>query len=219
MSYIVTMALAIAIGMTFPFKSFAATRFVPGPSTSTTDHNIQNAVNVANDGDTILVAPGQYNLSNQVTVTKAVLVRSTMGLGQTFLNTLDNIWCLWISNSAAIFDGFTIQNPDRTHAYINAGGVFLVGGTVQNCTFTNFLFDGPGPGTSVTMLGGILSNSVVEFTRFPLTLYPAAVDCTGGGLVTDCRILIKGFGNGVGIHLANSQMRNSVVSGGNTGFC
>jgi hypothetical protein len=217
-----TLALAVVAGITAAVQSSATTLYVsqtstnPSPPYATPDtaaHSIQPAVEAANDGDTILVAPDEYNLTNQVVVTSAITLQSEKGAGQTFLNVNFGDYGLWVSNSAAVVDGFTIQNPSGTG--LNAGGVFLVGGTVQNCAFNNFVLPAPGPGNSVTMAGGILSNSVVAFQRIPPDFYPTAVDCTGGGLVTDCQLLINGAGNGVGIHLENSQMRNSVVSGTN----
>jgi hypothetical protein len=216
------LALAVATAMTVAVQSSAAMLYVsqasanPSPPYATPDtaaHSVQPAVDAASDGDTVLVAPSEYDLSNQVTITKAITLRSEMGAGQTFLNVEFGDYGLWVSNSAAVLDGFTIQNPAGTS--VNAGGVFLVGGTVQNCIFTNFVWTAPGPGNSVTMVGGILSNSIVDFRRIPPGFYPTAIDCSGGSLITDCQLLISGGGNGVGIHLANSQMRNSVVSGAN----
>jgi hypothetical protein len=213
-------ALAAATAIFVASQSSAATLYVSVNSTNpvppyatpaTAAENIQDAVNAATNGDTVLVEPGQYHLTRQVTITQAITLRSTLGTSQTFLTPLNPTWCLWISNSVAVIDGFTTQNRGGTS--LNAGGVFLVGGTVQNCAFTNFLVDGPGPGNSVTMIGGILSNSVVSFHRIPPEFYPTAVSCTGGGLVTHCQLLISGAGQGVGIYLENSQMRNSVVLG------
>jgi PKD repeat protein len=202
----------------------AATLYVSADSTNpvppyatpaTAADNIQAAVDVATNGDTVLVEPGQYDLTNQITITESITLRSIGKASATFLNALDPTWCLWISNSVAVIDGCTIQNQGGSS--VAAGGVLLVGGTVQNCAFTNFLVDGPGPGNSVTMTGGILSNSVVYFHRIPPEFDSTAVYCTEGGLVTDCQLLISGGGQGVGIYLENSQMRNSVVLGTHQG--
>ncbi len=217
-------ALATATAVFVVSQASAATLYVSANSTNpvppyatpaTAAENIQDAVDVATHGDTVLVEPAQYHLTNQVTITNAITLRSTMGASQTFLNPLNPIWCLWISNSVAVIDGFTMQNSGGTS--VSAGGVFLVGGTVQNCAFTNFMVDAPGPGNSVTMIGGILSNSVVSFYRIPPEFYPTAVYCAGTGLVTDCQLLISGYGEGVGIYLENSLMRNSVVLGNQKG--
>lgn len=219
-------ALAIAAVLTVPCShSSAAALYVsqtsmnPSPPYATPDtaaNNIQDAVDVANDGDTVLVEPGKYDLTNQVTVTKAVTLQSTAGADQTLLNARGNIWCLSVSNSLAVVAGFTMRNNNLE--LINAGGIDSFGTTIQNCIFTNFSLAGPGPGTtlgtSVTMYGGVLSNSVVFYNRIPSGSDKNAVYCAGGGLVTDCQILgtIAG-GGGTGIHLENSQLRDSVVTG------
>ncbi|MDE3066488.1 MAG: hypothetical protein KGJ60_02955 [Verrucomicrobiota bacterium] len=180
---------------------------------------IQPAVDGANDGDTVLVEPGQYDLTNRVTITKAITLRSAMGAGQTILNLelfLDR--GLSVSNSAAVVDGFTVQ-PDYTYPW-EPTGISLVGGTVQNCIFPNFLIGWTG--TAVYMVSGVLSNSVVaNYHRFG-NGSGSAVYCSDGGLVTDCQVL--GGGNaqpfGIGIYLVNSQSRNSLISGappGNAG--
>jgi hypothetical protein len=184
------------------------------PGASTTDHNIQDAVNAANDGDTVLVGPGQYNLTNQITITKAIKLQSEMGAGQTYLNTMANIWCLWISNSLAVADGFTMQNPSGPNLE-QAGGAFLVGGTVQNCTFTNIHLGMMG--ASVFMNGGTLSNSAVYYARSPIgpVPAPAAVYCSDAGLITDSKISGAGASSGdaIGAYLVDSQLRNTAVSG------
>jgi hypothetical protein len=66
----------------------------PYPSLSTAAHNIQDAVDVAIDGDRVLVASGQYLLTNQVTVTKGIVLESISGANQTFLIAQSNTVCL-----------------------------------------------------------------------------------------------------------------------------
>src|SRR5260221_7827302 len=220
------LALAAASGLAVAGQMSVATLYVSqtspthGPPYATWDaaaHTIQEAVDAASDGDTVLVGPGEYGLTNQVTVTNAILLQSTMGAGETFLDTLTNIWCLWISNSAAIADGFTMQNPSGPDGLQQAGGAFLVGATVQNCNFTNFY--APRLGKSVAMTGGILSNSIVIYNHYA-DGPNAAVYCSGGGLVTDCQILGLGryYGSSsVGVYLDHSQLRNSFILGARGG--
>lgn len=218
-------ALAAATAMTLAGQSPAATLYVsqastnPSPPYATPDtaaHTIQPAVDAASDSDTVLVEPGQYDLTNQVTITKAITLQSVMGAGQTILNLelfLDR--GLSVSNSAAVVDGFTVQ-PDYAYPW-EPTGIFLVGGTVQNCVFTNFLVGWPG--TAIYMVGGILSNSVVaDYHRFGGGS-ASAVYCSDGGLVADCQVL--GGANaqpfGIGIYLVNSQLRNTLISGAPAG--
>ena len=186
------------------------------PGTSTSGQNIQNTIDAAQDGDRVLVRPGQYNLSTQVTVTKAITLQSTGGASQTFWNAKGNIWCLWVSNSLAVVDGFTLSNPNP--GGLDAGGIESFGSTIRNCIFTNFSMAGPGPyptpGTSVTMYGGVLSNSAVFYNRTPGGAEGAnALYCVGGGVVTQCQILGISGPSGTAVHLENSQLLNCVVTG------
>src|SRR6266850_4221574 len=137
-----TLAAIAAAVVTFALQSSAATHYVsqtspsPAPPYSTPQtaaHNIQDAVDVAIDGDTVLVAPGDYDVTDQITVTRGVRLQSTAGASQTFL-TGEGSWCLAISNALATADGFTLRRGPAGYA----GGAVLVGGTIQNCNFTNF---------------------------------------------------------------------------------
>ncbi|HWY31982.1 MAG TPA: hypothetical protein VNX46_14575 [Candidatus Acidoferrum sp.] len=56
------------------------------PVVYTADLNLQDTVDEAQNGDTILVAPGQYNLTEQVIITNAVTLQSEQGAGVTVLN-------------------------------------------------------------------------------------------------------------------------------------
>src|SRR4051812_7546202 len=61
----------------------------PAPPYSTWDtaaHTIQEAVDSAAHGDTVLVAAGEYRLGNPVSITKAIVLRSDMGADRTVLN-------------------------------------------------------------------------------------------------------------------------------------
>jgi hypothetical protein len=178
------------------------------PGSSTTDHNIQDAVNAAQDGDTVIVAPGDYGLANQITVTNAILLQAANGPSHTFLTGLSNIWCLGVSNSLAVVDGFTLQDPyisDRPHP----NGAFLAGGTIQNCAFSNFYVGNPGG--AIVASGGIVSNSIVTYQRYP----PDGAAVYGdSALITDCLVVgIQKSGAGTGVSLTNSRLQNSVISG------
>src|SRR6266850_4229495 len=89
-----TLAAIAAAVVTFALQSSAATHYVshtspsPTPPYSTPEtaaHNIQDVVDVATDGDTVLVEPGDYGVTNQITVTNAIRLQSTDGASQTFL--------------------------------------------------------------------------------------------------------------------------------------
>jgi hypothetical protein len=209
------MATAIAIGMSSAIHISAATHYVsqtspnPTPPYSTPNtaaHTIQVAVDVTSDGDTVLVEPGDYALTNQVTVSKVVRLQGAGGASQTFLSAQNNIWCLRMSNALAVADGLTLR-PQVP--FSDAFGAFVVGATIQNCNFTNFHVGNPGG--SIVVSGGTVSNSIVTYRRYPsdgVAVYG------NGALITDC--LVSGFqgpGAGTGVSLTNSRLQNSVISG------
>jgi hypothetical protein len=127
---------AFVAGMFFvAFQISAATPYVsqtspsPTPPYSTPDtaaHTIQEAVDVAGDGDRVLVAAGDYGLANQISVTNAILLQGASGPSQTFLTALTNhIWCLGISNSLAVVDGLSLRNTYDPYPGGLSGGALL----------------------------------------------------------------------------------------------
>jgi hypothetical protein len=166
---------------------------------------IQEAVDVAGNGDTVLVEPGDYALTNQVTVTNAIRLQGA-GANQTFLSSQDNVWCLRMSNSLAVADGLTFRPVGR---YDEGFGAFVVGGTIQNCNFTNFRVGYPGG--AIAMIGGGVSNSIVTYRRY---ITDGVAVYGDGALITDCMVLGSQHpGGGTGISLTNSRLQNSVISG------
>jgi len=184
------------------------------PGTSVTGGDIQGAVNQASDGDSVLLEPGWYELTSQIVITNGIVLRSASGPRQTILNVNFADYGLCVSNSAAVIDGLTLRGGvlNSCHSWADGPGIFLVGGTIQNCQFTNAHLTRTG--TSVHMLGGLLTNSVISYGAFP-DLFCSAVYCGAGGLVTDCRIINEFGGDvfGEGIYLERSQLRNSIISG------
>src|SRR5688572_7165469 len=97
---LVTLAAQDAIAQTTLYVSQTSTNPTPPYATwDTAAHTIQGAVDAAADGDTVLVAAGEYALTSQLTVTKGILLRSDAGASQTILNGQTSVRCLWVSNS------------------------------------------------------------------------------------------------------------------------
>src|SRR5215469_4485464 len=129
------LALTTALVATVALQTSAATHYVSQTSPSPTPpyltpqtaaHNIQDAVDVATDGDTVLVAAGDYAVTNQITVTNAVRLQSTSGASQTFLTGFGDAltFVLGISNAVAVADGFTFRPSTEIG---NPGGAVVVG--------------------------------------------------------------------------------------------
>jgi hypothetical protein len=211
----IAIGLAVTAAMTIALQSSAATHYVsqtsPSPTPpystpATAAHTIQEAVDVSTDGDTVLVEPGNYALTNPLTVSNAIRLQGASGASQTFLSAQSNFWCLRMSNSLAVADGFTL----RVEGPFGEGfGAFVVGGTIQNCNFTNFHVGHPSG--AIFMSGGVVSNSTVTYTRYPTEGVAVYGD---GARITDCLILgIPRPGRGTGVSLTNSQLQNSIISG------
>jgi hypothetical protein len=164
----------------------------PTPPYATWDtaaNTIQEAVDAASDGDTVVVAAGEYRLTNQISIAKAIVVQSADGPGQTIVNGDQRTRGIWISNSLAVVAGFTIhRGADNT----------------------------PKVACGVAMFGGVLSNCIVRYTTSPHS-GGRLVYCANGGLITDCQIGPSLDGawpdKGAGVYLTHSQLRNSVISG------
>ena len=84
--------------------TFANTLYV------STGGNIQDAVNLAADGDLILVNDGTYLLSSSISITKNVIIRSQNGAAVTIIDGGNSVRCLYLNNIGTVLDGFTIRH-------------------------------------------------------------------------------------------------------------
>jgi photosystem II stability/assembly factor-like uncharacterized protein/5-hydroxyisourate hydrolase-like protein (transthyretin family) len=100
-----------------------STIYVPSDKTS-----IQAAIDTANDGDTILVAPGTY-MENINFKGKAITVISSGGQDVTILDGNRTGSVATFANgewNSSVLNGFTIQNGDPTISSLyNGGGVYI----------------------------------------------------------------------------------------------
>jgi hypothetical protein len=106
--------------------------------------NIQSAIDVANDGDTVLVAPGTY--SEHINFRgKAITVKSEGGSQNTFIDagSADSV-VSFISGEGrgSVLNGFTLQNGKAgmdNQGVVNGGGILIQGSspTITNNVITN----------------------------------------------------------------------------------
>ena len=182
----------------------AANATAPYSTPETAAKTIAAALSLAMDGARIFVAPGRYNISTPLSLTKAVelvgddddpsLVVVANTAGVSWGNT--NHRCILVNHANARVSGMTFENGKD---YGNGGNVRIDtnGGMVTNC---------------------ILSGG---FTREGNDSAGANVAITGPGLVTHCRIFggsqnnCSGCDRASSVYLehADARIENCLVSG------
>jgi hypothetical protein len=146
---------------------------------STAATNIQDAIDAANPGDTVLVTNGVYNsgvqirngiynglggpytvtLTNRISVTNAITVQSVNGAGATVIDGAGLVRCAYLTGGAAL-TGFTLTN-----GFGPSGPDFRLGGGVasestNDATVSNCVIIG---NQNVGAFGPTLNNCIVCF--------------------------------------------------------
>ncbi|MCD4776746.1 MAG: T9SS type A sorting domain-containing protein [Candidatus Aegiribacteria sp.] len=140
--------------------------------------SIQNAINAAQDGDTVLVSPDEYegpiNFEG-----KNIVVSSTAGAGSTLIRTSRNYHCVSIAggqDSTAVLEGFTVSNQVSDNEVSRdtigcGGGLYIVNAspTIRNNIITDCVAESQGGGlflenSSTLMSGCIISNNTAMFS-------------------------------------------------------
>jgi len=133
----------------------------PYSSWSTAATNIQDAVDVATNGDIVLVTNGvyktgsqadEYGVSNRVAVTKSITLQSINGPAVTLIDGGGVVRCVYLTNSTMLI-GFTLTNGVASG---NGGGVWCedISAVVSNCVLTDNSTASLGAGA----YGGTLNN-------------------------------------------------------------
>ena len=209
----------------------SATAAVPYTNWATAATSIQDAVDVAIAGDTVLVAAGAYTqggrvvatVSNRIVVTNAITVRSASGPDATFIvgaQGSGTFWdgavrCAYLINGAQLV-GFTLTNGCTLHVTgdwenkESGGGVWGSNGTVSNCVIVGCAAGMYGGGV---YLGSVLNCRVEGNTAF----YGGG---TYGSTVRRCWIARNSAGQGGGTRegvIENSMiLGNTATYGGGT---
>jgi len=187
-------------------KILAATNYVsktgghisPFDSWANAATNIQNAVDVASAGDTVLVNDGTYYPDSQISVTKNIIVKSVNGAENTIVDGSNTNRCFYLQNKFSYLgptiDGFTIT---KGYAYGNypdyqGGGVYCQkGGLIKNCNISRNSADKRGAG----------------------------VFCSDGGTIQNCTISGNSASyNGGGVICYNGTIQNCTISGNSASY-
>ena len=133
----------ILLTLIITFVAGAITLHVPSEYS-----NIFSAISAAQDGDTVLVAPGEYS-GGFGFQGKNIVVRSSAGAGNTLLRTFSDFHCVMFTggeDSTAVLEGFTVRNQISDGASSGTKDVVQYGGgiyiyesspTVRNCIIDN----------------------------------------------------------------------------------
>ena len=187
----------------------------PYLSWATSATNIQDAIDVAANGETVLVADGVYNsgsrpagsglLNNRVLIDKAITVKSASGPENTFI----------LGTPDPTTGG---NGPDAVRCAYLVVGSDLSGFTLSN-GYTQTTGDGNDPrGGSGALLraGGIITNCIVEGNT--ASGYGAGVNCNHGGYVINCIIRNNSTGQkGGGVLSDGGETHNSLIYGNYSG--
>lgn len=184
--------------------------------------SIQDAVNAAAAGDTVLVSNGLYRIDSEILITNAITVASVAGAAGTVVERAaagTNVphHRVFKITANALLDGFTVQNGHLRGATQYGAGILMSDGTVQNCLVrsNSIFYVWPVGGGGVAVSGGtlrfctIVSNSVgpgdgggVHLTRAQASV-PA--------LVWSNTIAFNS-GNGAGLYLAGGSVGGRVAA-------
>jgi len=177
----------------------------PAPSYTNWDaaaRTIQDAINIADGGDLILVTNGIYNSGgatdaltlgqNRVAVTKALTLRSVNGPAVTIIDAGSvgtNYWRCVFLTSGATLAGFALTNG----RVFSGSGVYCAdhSAVVSNCVLSgNFGYYGTG-----AAYGGTLNNCVLAGNKGTAAIFANLNNCTltgnsgggaGGGQLNNC---------------------------------
>jgi predicted outer membrane repeat protein len=215
------------------FSSFAfANRIIYVDDEGPADfNNIQEAVDDANEGDTILVSDGTYTGNGNRDIDfkgKNIIVKSQNGAETCIINCQGSVQDLhrgfYLHNhegNNSIIDGFTIMNGC---AYFGGGIKFYnCNPTVQNCILKNNLatidpsFEGTatfGGGISVATLNDDLSSKILNCKFFNNTAAGSGgAIASSNSIIQNCEIIGNRANVGGAITGQNLTIYNCVING------
>jgi hypothetical protein len=189
----------------------------PYSSWDTATTNIQDAVNAAYAGGTILVSNGVYqtgmesvdgSTTNRVSVTEPLVIQSVNGPGVTTIDGGGVVRCVYLADGACL-TGFTVTNGNTSG---NGGGVLCetTNAVVTNCVLTANVTGNFGGGAS----GGTLDDCILSSNTAPGGSF-----YTGGGadssILNNCVLTGNSAFAGGG---ANNSTANNCLFTGNSAF-
>lgn len=157
--------LAVLLLSGLPESAFAVTHYVSPGGNNTSPYtnwltaatNIQAAVNVATNGETVLLTNGTYGVASRIWITNAVSVLSV----NSYLSTTvacSNVRAFNLDHSNATIEGLAVVNGRDGPG---GGGAYVDRGTIRDCWFVGCVATGNGGGAVYIWMTGL-----VERCRF-----------------------------------------------------
>ena len=199
----------------------AATINVPGDYPT-----IQDAVDVAVNGDHVVVAPGTWTGTGDSVVDllgKSIQVSSSDGAAVTFIDGQDQrrgVHCSGGETSGTVLKGFTITNGLAIDALSEGGGIRVAAGaspSIVDCTIVgNKAWRGPGlmlHGTAIVTGCQVLFNQTHDNTS--PNGYGGGIYCLADAVITECDISENGsyWGAGMTLQDCDAQVTDCTMSG------
>ena len=173
----------------------------PYTNWSTASTDIQSAIDVAGNGDTILVNDGIYQtggraasgslLTNRVVIGQSVTVQSVNGPAVTIIQGYQQngaiagsnaVRCVYMTNNA-VLAGFTLAGGSTTPADANGGGIWcqtVSSDLISNCLITANTAFGQGGGTYQGILVNCVLSGNTSCDYSNASSYSLPVPCGGG---------------------------------------
>jgi len=182
----------------------------PYASWDTAATNIQNAVDVATNGDDVLVTNGLYVLASPIAVSKGIALRSVNGAQATTLDGANKTRCIDIEHAAALVTGFTIQHGWSTN-YTCAGVTIETGMLADSVIRANSGYWSGGVDCQAGTLRGCLVVENMAYHIGGVSLYD--------GLAENCTIASNNADTRVGglYMVVGATVRNCVISDNHSG--
>jgi hypothetical protein len=148
-----------------------------GTNWATAKATIQVGINVANNGDSVLVGQGTYALTNTINIAKGVNLISAYGDKVTIIDGQNSRACIYMAYSNALLRGFTITKGCAFSPKSGPGGITMFGGCMRDCTVKQNR--GVSYGGGAYIAGGVVQDCAIISNI--VTRYPSSGDARGGG--------------------------------------